>query len=241
MFSVLNFIGDIGSAIIDNPKNAVIIAVVIVLIGLSGYAGYWYRGATAVQGDAIIRIEDEPLTMDRIVDTSEPSSTTLSPPSESVDTTCAVLPTFITRRDTVIEERGRLISIPGTNLESTAPTEFSVPELQLQRGWLALPVVGGSPAVRVTKDMTTVQAFDPVDGSGITFRYEHPKDRWHLGALSRISGLGLQGKDFQLYGTLGGYIGYKNIRVEGGYKISRLEEMRGFTVSLGWYPSLISF
>ncbi len=227
--------GALGN-LISHPKNALLVVAFLVVLIVAGYAGYWFRDVTDVNGQAVITYEDEPLTEDRIREPTRPSDATVSPASPSVDTTCGVLPTFVIERDTVRETNTRVISRPSLDFD-WRPT--SVPEIRIGSSWLALPIIDGAPAVNVDRERTVVQAFDPQDGSGLTLRYPHPRSTWGLGPYTSISGL--YGRDIDVHGMIGGFARHKDIKIISGYRFGTNIHNTGVTARVSWSPSLVSW
>lgn len=227
--------------LVENPQNALIVIAAIILLGLSGYVGY-RLGNSSEQGQERfgVTIEDEPLTEDRLVDPTNPFGITISPPdTNNIDTVRVVVPRYITRTDTVHSVEERIISSAGATLPTESPSITLTTSPLPSRGFLALPILDGSPTVHVTHERTVINTFDPRDGSGVTLRYGHPKKRFRVNAYSEIAGT--YGVEINATGVLGLQVEVGRFGITGGYQFDPAVERSGLHIQTNWTPTLASW
>jgi hypothetical protein len=123
------------------------------------------------------------------------------------------------------------ISQPRLTLESEIES--------LPYDFLLLPTVDGRPTVNVSEEMTVVEALRPDNASSIRIEYDHPFSRWKIGPLASMSGT--YASSIKTSGKLGGYVQYKDIRLEGTYRFSPMLDNTGPNITLQWSPSWYSF
>jgi len=153
-------------------------------------------GAAAVWGPQALEDQSAPGLSPRIgpvetVDTSairasvfERLGVAPAPDAEQTDTTCAVLPTWMS--EGLGEGRNGL---PRVAYDTGLLRQPRFGDVRRALPWVAVPTRGGRrPAVGVTSEKVTLQGYSPRTGQGLTYTYAVPSPDWGLSVAGRIGG-----------------------------------------------------
>jgi len=153
-------------------------------------------GAAAVWGPQALEDQSAPGLSPRIgpverVDTSairasvfERLGAAPAPDAEQTDTTCAVLPTWMS--EGLGEGRNGL---PRVAYDTDLLLQPRFGDVRQGLPWVAVPTRGGRrPAVGVTSEEVTLQGYSPRTGQGLTYTYAVPSPNWTLSVAGAIGG-----------------------------------------------------
>jgi hypothetical protein len=153
-------------------------------------------GAAAVWGPQALEDQSAPGLSPRIgpvetVDTSairasvfERLGVAPAPDAEQTDTTCAVLPTWMSEG---LGEGRNGLSHMAYDTDLLRQPRFG--DIRQGLPWVAVPTRGGRrPAVGVTSEEVTLQGYNPKTGQGLTYTYAVPSPDWRLSVAGRIGG-----------------------------------------------------
>lgn len=234
--AVVSVLSSVWEAAVENPRNTVF-AIAAFLLWVGGvYGGYWYRG-TLVEEESPTWVEyrDDVGVLERLLGGTKPDDATRRAPPDSseVDTVRVRVPEYITKTDTVfLSGADQTIRYDAPRLDVDAHLEAN------PYGFLLLPTPNGRPSVRVTSDRTRIRTIDPRDASELQLTYDHPEDRFRFGPLVRLNGT--YTPEIVTSGTLGGWVRFRGIRVDGGYRFAS-PSLTGPTLSAEWSPDINPF
>jgi len=148
------------------------------------------------------------------------------------DTFGVVLPQFV--RDTLFTDS------PPRNVSYQSP-DITLGDITQRRylNFLALPLVDGSPTLKVTPDVVTGNFYDPQDGRGITMKWNVPS---YANKIGVSGGASVTISDATILST-NPTIFWKrnNYRLDLGYRLSNRPIFQGVTVSLRFEKVLSKF
>lgn len=206
----------IYQAVLRYPIRAILLLGVAVTHGLAFYGGLaWQRGDfTDGERASLVQSKKRPTAPSDLLRSKPLDRLYLAPepPKKEVDTVVVEVPRFVTNTDTVFRPISEASSIENLTQNSI---RLDTPLQRIEKGFLVLPLVDGSPAVSVTQDRTLIDTFNPTGAGNVRLSYTHPKDIWGLGAVASVGINDLRNTP-KPQTKIGGYLRYKRYTLKVG-------------------------